>query len=321
MIVTVTLNPCLDKTIYLDSLKVGEYNRVVDTRNDLAGKGINVSTVIRNLGGDTLCTGFNFRDNGADLEKVFEARGLDHDFVMCDGAIRTNTKLFDRSSGVMTEINESGPLVAGASVDAFLAKIDVLLDEADILVMSGSLPPGVPTAFYADLIRLAHAKGVKAVLDSAGAPFESGLEALPDLIKPNLYEFGLAFSRRLGFTLNDKPDENTDFEKIFQVAKEVAAEGIPYICISLGGGGAVLINAEHAYRAGSVVTEVQGLTGAGDSLVAGMCYALAEGMGPEEMLRYGIATSGASVRKPGTLLATGDEVRELLPQVLVETLE
>ena len=109
MILTVTMNPCIDKTIYLDKLEVGAYNRVKNTRIDVAGKGLNVSTVLNHLGEDTLCMGINFRNNGNLLEQTMNSRGLKHHFVYADGSIRTNIKLFEQNSHIMTEINEAGP--------------------------------------------------------------------------------------------------------------------------------------------------------------------------------------------------------------------
>ena len=109
MVLSVTLNPCIDKTIYLDSLETGAYNRVKNTRIDLSGKGLNVSTVLNNLKEDTFCMGFNFRDNGSILEQTMRARGLNHYFVSSGGSIRTNTLLFDQSCQIVTEINEAPP--------------------------------------------------------------------------------------------------------------------------------------------------------------------------------------------------------------------
>ena len=116
MILSVTLNPCIDKTIYLERLQVGAYNRVEASRSDLAGKGLNVSTVLNNLGEDTICMGLNFRNNGSLLERTLNSRGLKHHFVYADGSIRTNIKLFDQAAHVMTEINEAGPLVSSSEL-------------------------------------------------------------------------------------------------------------------------------------------------------------------------------------------------------------
>ena len=238
MIVTVTLNPCIDKTIYLHQLSIGAYNRVKSTRSDLSGKGINVSTVLSRLQAQTRCMGLNFRGNAQMLEQVLNRRGLSQDFVLTDGEIRTNVKLFDESCQVMTEINEAGPTVSARAVDILLDKIEAILDETYLLVLSGSIPPGVPVDIYRRIIRMAHRKDVKTVLDASGEPFLLALEEKPYLIKPNAFEFEQAFQKEI--RAGKSP---------LEVAKNVVDSGISYICISMGSDGALLVDKEHAYRA------------------------------------------------------------------------
>lgn len=304
MIVSVTLNPCIDKTIYLDQLAVGEYNRVCSTRTDVCGKGVNMSIALSHFGIPTCCTGFNFKENGKLLEKVLEREGIPYDFVMAEGEIRTNVKLFDRSSQVMTEINERGFKVSPQMIDALLEKVDGLLSECSILVLSGSIPPGVPADIYGVLIRMAHKKHVKTVLDAAGEPFLLGLREKPTLIKPNDFELGQAFPKE---TQNGVPP--------LVIARKIVESGISYVCVSMGGDGALLVDQSHAYRAKALPIQVKGLTGAGDSMVAGMCCAIYKGLSSREMLRYACAAAAGSVRLEGTLLASQSDLKELLPQV------
>lgn len=309
MILSVTLNPCIDKTIYLDRLELGSYNRVKNTRIDLSGKGLNVSTVLNHLREETLCMGLNFRNNGSVLEQTMNSRGLKHFFVYTNGSIRTNIKLFDQSCQVMTEVNEAGPTVSPATVDKLIDEIDVRLDHTHILVLSGSIPPGVPADIYQRLIRMAHKKDVKTILDTAGEPLLLGLQEKPFLIKPNSTEFEQAFRKQL------KAGKGP-----LEIARELVDGGIPYLCISMGADGALLLDREHAYRAKALPVEAKGLTGAGDSMVAGMCYALRKRLSTEDMLRYAMAAAAGSVRQEGTLLATGNDIRELLNQVEIQTI-
>lgn len=310
MILTVTMNPCIDKTIYLDELEVGAYNRVKNTRIDVAGKGLNVSTVLNHLGEDTLCMGINFRNNGNLLEQTMNSRGLKHHFVYADGSIRTNIKLFEQNSHTMTEINEAGPTVSSSLIDKLIDEIDARLEHTHILVLSGSIPPGVPADIYRRLIRMAHRKDVKTVLDTAGEPFALGLEEKPFLVKPNSLEFEQTFKKDL------KAGKGP-----LEVARSVIESGVSYLCISMGADGALLLDREHAYRAKALPIEAKGLTGAGDSMVAGMCYALRRHLGSEDMLRYAMACSAGSVRQEGTLLARESDVKELLPQVEIEVID
>lgn len=309
MILTVTMNPCIDKTIYLDRLETGSYNRVKSTRIDVSGKGLNVSTVLNRLGEDTLCMGLNFKNNGTLLEQTVNSRGLKHHFVYADGSVRTNIKLFEQSTHTMTEINEAGPCVSSSVIDRLVDEIDARLEHTHILVLSGSIPPGVPADIYQRLIRMAHKKEVKTVLDTAGEPFVLGLREKPFLIKPNSLEFEQAFRQELK---NGKGP--------LEIARSLVDRGISYLCISMGADGALLLDREHAYRAKALPVEAKGLTGAGDSMVAGMCYALRKHLGTEDMLRYAMACSAGSVRQEGTLLARESDVHELLPQVEPEVI-
>ena len=218
MILTLTLNPCIDKTIYLDQLEVGSYNRVKSTREDLAGKGLNVSIVLNNLGEDTLCKGFNFKSNGRLLDELLDSHKVARDFIMEEGAIRTNIKLFDQSCQVMTEVNEAGPLVSKSCLEKLLKDMEASLEHADILVMSGSIPPGVPADIYRKLIRMANEKQVKTILDAAGEPLLLGLKEKPFLIKPNTLEFEQAFSREIESGMDT-----------LEIARQVVSSGIPYL--------------------------------------------------------------------------------------------
>ena len=307
MILTVTLNPCIDRTVYLDRLTVGSYNRVQSTRSDPAGKGLNVSIVLKNLNEDTLCTGFNFSENGRLLEQLLDERDVAHQFLMAEGAIRTNIKLFDNSCQVMTEVNEAGPFVPPEAVEQLLQKADSLLEHTDILVMSGSVPPGVPADIYQRLIRMAHKKQVKSILDASGEPFLLGLREKPYLIKPNTLEFEQAFHAPVS-------PRSIPMDTI----RSILEGCISRICISIGEEGALFADRGHIYRARPLPLKPQGLTGAGDSMVAGICYAIRRRLGTDDMLRWAMASAGGSIRKPGTILAEEADIRELLPQVEIE---
>lgn len=312
MILTITLNPCIDKTIYLDQLDVGSYNRVKSTRVDPAGKGLNVSIVLKNLNEGTYCMGFNFKNNGSILEQLLESHEIEHNFVSVEGDIRTNIKLFDNSCQVMTEINEAGPMVPASAVDALLDSVDAFLAHTptELLVMSGSIPPGVPTDIYQRLIRMAHKRNVKTVLDASGEPLILGLQEKPYLIKPNTLEFEQAFK-----------EEIASGRSTLEIARKVIEGGISYICLSMGADGALFIDKEHAYRAKPLPVKPRGLTGAGDSMVAGMCHAICKKFNGSDILRYAMAAAGGSIRQEGTILAQKKDLEELLPQVHIETID
>lgn len=186
--------------------------------------------------------------------------------------------------------------------------MEASLEQADILVMSGSIPPGVPTDIYQRLIRMADEKQVKTVLDAAGEPLLLGLKEKPFLIKPNTLEFEQAFQKEIESGMDT-----------LEIARQVVDSGIPYLCLSMGSDGAMLIDCEHAYRAKPLPLKPLGLTGAGDSMVAGMCCAIRRNLSTPDMLRYAMAAAGGSIRQEGTILAGKSDVEELLPLVEVET--
>jgi len=203
MIITVTPNPSIDKTIYLSQLQPGRLNRVIKTRLDAAaGKGVNTAMVLTQtcFGGapadaatalPVVCLGFNYTDNGALLTDQLDALGIAHDFVMVPGAIRVNTKIMDMSDQSLTELNESGAPVSEAHVAALRERIMAYIRKgARVLTLSGSLPPGVPVDLYQKIITDVKETGLPAqiILDAEGELLRLGLSAGPDVVKPNVYE-------------------------------------------------------------------------------------------------------------------------------------
>ena len=177
MILTVTLNPCIDHTAEVERLVPGGTNRVLSSRRDPSGKGVNVSTVLHELGAETLCLGVSREENAGLLESVLERQGIPYDFLRVPGSLRTNLKLLDRSCGVMTECNEKGSPLTEEQLASFLALARRHLADASLLVLSGSVPPGVPADFYRTLALAASESGVPVVLDASGPLLLEGLKA------------------------------------------------------------------------------------------------------------------------------------------------
>ncbi len=316
MVVTVTLNPCIDRTIWISGFEYGGTNRILRTRQDVCGKGVNVGAALRNLGVETLCLGFNYLENGALLERSMDAQGVAHDFVEVPGSLRMNIKVFDEARRVMTEFNERGEAVDAAAVKRLTGKTEEYMDRAELLVLSGSAPQGVPEDIYGRLIRLAHQKGVRTVLDASGALFREGLKEKPFLIKPNRDEFEEAFGTELAAG-----------KSMEEIAQGIVAQGIAYVCVSMGAEGAMLTCAEGVFRADAPDVEVQGVQGAGDSLVAGMCAALtgkalasAGQAAEEDVLRFAVAAAGASLMRPGTQMCLREDFCKLLKEVRIRKL-
>lgn len=307
MISAVTLNPCIDMTLILDKLYVGDHNVVARHRSDVSGKGINVNVVLNNLGADTKAVGFEFTRSGtpigdflADIGVPFEGMSLDH-------ALRTNTKVFDSSTEQMTEINCKGPLLDPACVPELMRVFENSLEGTDILVVDGSVPPGIPDDIYLRMIETAKSRGIRTVLDATGPLLTLGIKACPDVIKPNKLELELLLDTTIG-----------SMEQALDACRRLVAKGVGAVCLTLGEKGALLVNARGAWYSESLKVPVKSLQGAGDSLVAGLCMAMMENADPADMLRAGVTCALGSLLREGTLLCTREDYDRLYPLVPVK---
>jgi 1-phosphofructokinase len=308
LITTLTLNPCIDRTITIAGFKYGGLNRVVHTRSDFSGKGINVSIAVRQLGGQTEVLGFNYLGSQDFVQTSLKQNDIKYQFINIDGTLRTNIKIFDDESHVMTEFNESGYPVCSEAIPELCRLVYDRIKESSLMVFNGSVPSGVPKEIYRTLIETVKKSGVKTVLDADGELFLEGLKAGPYFIKPNLYEFETAFKMKV----QKKQD-------IVEIARKlIAAQGVGIVCVTMGKDGAVIVNKDQAWFASGSNIEVRGVQGAGDSLVAGICMAIEQRMEIPEMLRYGVAAANASLIREGTLLCTAEDFQKMLPQVSIE---
>lgn len=309
MIYTVTLNPALDKTAQVPGLKVDEVNRITELRSDAGGKGINVSKVIAKLGGSSEAVAILGGNTGAWISGALRDAGIRVKAFEAQGETRTNLKVVDPVGGTHTDINEPGPLVTDEMVARLL---DVLLEEVsegDIVVLSGSLPRGASADTYAAWTRALRAEGVKVFLDADGEALRRGLEARPYFTKPNDHELSGLVGRELDTV-----------EDVVDAARELVAKGVGRVVVSMGGKGAVFVTPEGAWLAGSVKVPVGSTVGAGDSVVAALAFAEAEGMGMEDSMRLAMATGAANVMESGTQAAERSVVDSLVDRVEITAL-
>lgn len=307
MITTVTLNPCIDRMVTIEKFIYGGLNRIISSREDAAGKGINVAVALHQLGQEAFCTGFNYTERGHMIRELLEALTIPYDFVEVEGAVRVNLKVFDLSKSVVTEINESGYPVSFEHIQKLKDKIEAYAPLSSMMVFSGSVPRDVPLSIYGELIELAKKHGTLCVLDAEGGLLLEGIKAQPYLIKPNLYEL----EKATGETL-------TTYGEIARAARLFIEKGVRIVGVSMGSQGAMIIDGNYAYYAHPISVEVKGTAGAGDSMVAGFCMAIREGLELKEMLRYGVAAATASVMREGTLLCTRQGFEAMLPKVVIE---
>lgn len=307
-VITVTMNPCIDKTIDVESVERGKTHRLKRVQNDVSGKGINVSIALTHFKELTLCLGFNYSADARIVEKALDEQGVRHDFVKVDGGIRTNVKIFEKACGVMTEFNENGGCVGNGELQCLLEKIENYMEQANIIVLDGSVPEGVAKDIYGRIIKMANRRGVKAVLDANGELLEKGAEAGPYLMKPNINEFCDTYHL-----------DGNDEKGILKKAKEIVDSGVSYLCISLGPEGAYLLNREKALYAEPLSVDIKGVQGAGDSMVAGFCLAINRGLSMEEMFAYGVAAATGSLQYSGTRICGYEDLEKLLPRVNIKT--
>ena len=289
MITTVSLNPCIDRLAEVQGFNFGGLNRVVGGRYDAGGKGLNVALVATRLGVDAECIGLMYRDSARVFENRLLANGTAYEFVWCEGRARTNVKLYDRVSGVMTEINEAGELVTEETLKKMIALVLAHAESSDYLVLSGSLPPGCPVDFYRTLISEVDGLGCRCVLDADGERLVQGLEARPFMIKPNRFELETMLGERLD-----------SVNRVRDAALRLIDRGISVVAVSLGEQGALITDGSESFYAPKLEVEVKSTVGAGDAMVAGLTAGFLGENELEDAFRMGVACATAMCMTEGS---------------------
>jgi 6-phosphofructokinase 2 len=309
MIATVTLNPSLDKIVTVEELVVDEANRWTSLRQDPGGKGINVSRVIHELGGETIAYGFIGGIDGEILKHLLKEQGVPFDFTPINGAIRSNFIITDLKNHRQTRIDAPGPHISKDELEKLVDKITHIKPKPDFLVFAGSVPPGVPDDIYRRVIEAAKNNDIRTVLDSDEKWLEEGIKGKPNVIKPNVHEA----EELLEIGLRNEAT-------IVQAAKTLVSQGIEVVAISRGKDGLIVATGEKILRAVAPQVEIRSTVGAGDSAVAGLVLKLSQGYGIEEACRWAAAAGTATTLTPGTELCRREDVERILPQVKVESL-
>lgn len=307
MIVTVTMNPAIDKTVEIGEFQHGGLNRIRKVEYDAGGKGINVSKTIRELGGTTIAAGFLGGNSGRTIENVLKEKGIACDFSWVDGETRTNTKIFEEN-GSLTELNEPGPDIPEEHLENFIRKLEEYAGEETLFVLSGSVPASVHKGIYAEITRRVHRKGAKVLLDADGELFRKGLEAGPDIIKPNRVE--LEEYAQMGYRASD--------EELLKIAEEFSEKGIGIIAVSMGKSGAMFVMKDKKVKCPALSVKAHSTVGAGDAMVAALAYSWDKKLTSDETIRLGMAVSAGAVTTIGTKPPTKELVEELKAQVIIE---
>jgi len=307
MIATITLNPSLDEHIIVHGLVLEETNRWVRRHHYAGGKGIDVSRAIHEMRGMTIAYGFIGGSNGRTVEILLDEEGVPTSFTPIEAETRTNFIITDTKTSQQTRIGAPGPHISKKELERFLRKMRKISPSPDMLVVSGSVPPGVPVSIYYDIVMEAKGFGVRTILDSAGQWLEEGIRAKPYLIKPNVHEAEILLGREL----------STE-EVIIEAALDLVKMGIEIVVISRGQDGIIAAAKGSLCKAVPPSVKIRSAVGAGDCTNAGLALKLADGEPLTEACRLAVAMGTAAVLTPGTELCRRADVERLLPQVEVQ---
>jgi 1-phosphofructokinase family hexose kinase len=310
MIYTITLNPAVDKELVVPALKFDTVLRSQKVNVDYGGKGFNVSRILKSLGTDSVALGFAGGNSGELLRDGLASLGIDTDFVWVNGETRTNVSIVTEVPSHYVKVNEPGPTISPRELGALRNKVKAMAKPEDWWVLAGSLPPGIPTTIYADLIEDIQMAGAFVILDTSGEALKHGCAAKPFLAKPNDVEA----HHLTGLPVNT-------ITEIATAAKAIQASGVGTVVISLGKAGALLVDGGQVWQVDSPVIQESNPIGAGDSMVGGMVWALNQGMSMVEAVSWGIACGAATASLPGTAVGTKLLVDTLHPQVKMHQLE
>jgi 1-phosphofructokinase family hexose kinase len=314
VIVTVTLNAALDRTLTVPNFLLGQRHRASQVLTLAGGKGINIARALKRLDVPVVATGLAGGRTGVRIVEELTAEAILNDFVRIGDESRTSTAVVDPTANSYSEINEWGPAVRPEELELLHEKLLYLSRGADIVVFAGNLPREVSVPFYADSIRELNRLGVRTVLDSEGEPLRLGAAAEPYLVSPNQVEAEGLIDQEL-----------TEDQEVVQALEDIAELGPRNVLITQASGAFALLREERSakrYRATAPRVEALSAVGAGDVLLAGFLAALFEGRQPEEALRAAVGAGAASTLEIGAgrfepreaaRLAAGVEVVELEP--------
>jgi len=308
MIYTITLNPALDRTIWIKKARDDVSNRIQKERSFAGGKSIDVSKVLKSLGVDNIALGFVGGFAGRELEGRLLNEGIESDFVRVSGETRTNIIIHETETGKQLAFNACGPEIRPSELMQFVEQLEKM-PCPELVAIGGSLPPGVNPVIFRKIITMVKRCQAKVVLDVDGEALRVGIEAQPDVIKPNIYELSALVGRDL-----------KDVDEIVAAAREINRRGVEIVLVSMGGRGILLVSHGREYLAVPPEVKVESTIGAGDSSVAGFISGLVRGKDLKECLIYAVAAGTATTLHQGTALCQKEDFLMLVPQVKLNVL-
>ena len=305
MILSVSLNPAVDRTLFVERLDGSAILSVQSSTRDAAGKGVNVARTVHKLGGEVRCLGFLGGTSGSYIRDVLDSEGIDHAFTPIEQPTRENVKVV-ADDGQHIEYNEIGPHISDAELGAFKDAFYAQVKANDLVILSGSIPPGVPIGIYGELIDYCNRIKVATILDAAGDLFADALRHGPTIVKPNRHELEQYAHREL-----------STIREFASVAKKMQSYGIRDILVSLGSEGSILVRGDTTYRVAGLALDVKSAVGAGDAMVAGYAVAFRQFDAITDRLRYASAVAAASCLTEGTRPGDPDQVQAFLKDIKI----
>jgi 1-phosphofructokinase/tagatose 6-phosphate kinase len=312
MIITVTLNAAIDKSLSVPNFRLGRRHRTVEQTTLAGGKGVNVARTLKTLGQPVIATGFAGGGTGTRIVEALTDESILNDFVRIREESRTNTAVLDPTNGQQTEINERGPAVSARELELFRDKLMYLARGAAIVVFAGSLPRGLDSDVYAELCRELRRLGLTVVVDTEGDPLRHAMRAEPHVVSPNVLEA----EELVGHEFNDDEDRTIAVREMVALGAAEAIMTVPDGCFA-----SVLVDGEPVLQRVRIEPrEPVATVGAGDAFLAGYVAARYGGKPPAECLRFGVACGAESTQRLGAGLVDAQKVERLLPEVEVERL-
>ena len=307
-IVTLTVNPTIDKSARIDHVAADRKLRCEAPRHEPGGGGINVSRVIKRLGGDALALYPAGGPLGQMLGNLLDQEKVSHRSVSIEGMTRENLTVLEESSGRQFRFGMPGPTLLEEEWQRCLDELAKIAPKPAYIVASGSLPPGVPQDFYARVASLGKDNGSRVIVDSSGEALSAAARTGVYLLKPNM--------RELAHLAGHKIESESEQER---VAQDLIASGCSeVVVVSLGAAGALLASAKGLARLRAPTVQIVSKIGAGDSMVAGIVLALVRGKSLENAVRFGIAAGAAAVMTPGTELCRREDTEVLYERILAQ---
>lgn len=308
-IATVTLNPAIDQTVRVDNFRPNEVNRALAINFDASGKGVNVASFLRDYGHEAVVTGYLGEENSDIFEQFFAAKGIGDCFVRIPGSTRINVKVVDEVNQQTTDINMPGQTPPAEALNTLLQTIEQLAHSCDWFVLSGSLPPHVPTTIYATIVARLKRQQKHIILDTSGEALREGIQVGPTIVKPNIEEL----QQLIGHSLMSETE-------IQQAAHQLLNEDITLVVVSMGKQGAMLVEQATTLIATPPNITVKKTFGAGDAMVAGLVAAQIQGLSLADCGRLATAFSLGAIAHLSYNLPPNDRLWRYSQQVDIRKL-